>query len=210
MIQRGSGCVPDLDLSPRSALCDLAAVGRIGSDAPTAGVVACERAGLSLATVTLRRGGRESCRAALAKHFAVELPAVQRITYGQDLALAWSGPEQFFAVAPRGTDIEARLRDACGGRASVVDQTGGRFALRLGGARVRDALAKGVAIDLHPRAFATGDTAVTMLGHVVVQIWQVDAQPTYDLVGPRAVAGDVWHWLAASAAEYGLDVSSPC
>ena len=40
--------------------------------------------------------------------------------------------------------------------AAIVDQSHGRTILRVTGPKVRDALAKGVPVDLHPRAFTDG------------------------------------------------------
>ena len=68
--------------------------------------------------------------------------------------------------------------------------------LELRGPRVRDVLAKGVSIDLHPRAFRTGDVAVTTASHLAVHLWQVADEPVYASAGrahlvrqPLALAG---------------------
>jgi len=39
-----------------------------------------------------------------------------------------------------------------------------------------------------------------------VHLWQIDDSPTYDIAVPRSLAASFWHWLAESAAEFGLDV----
>jgi sarcosine oxidase subunit gamma len=57
--------------------------------------------------------------------------------------------------------MEAALAGPFGQFAAIVDQSHGRTLLRVTGPRVRDALAKGLAIDLHPREFKTGYAAVT-------------------------------------------------
>ena len=59
-------------------------------------------------------------------------------------------------------------------------------------------------IDLHPRAFKTGDAAATLVSHIPVQLWQIDDRPTYEFAVARSLAQSFWHWLEASAAEYGL------
>jgi sarcosine oxidase subunit gamma len=71
---------------------------------------------------------------------------------------------------------------------------------------VRDALAKGFPIDLHPRAFRTGFTAVTSAAHIGAQLWQIDDAPTYEIAVARGFALSFWHWLEASAAEYGIEL----
>ena len=101
--------------------------------------------------------------------------------------------------------MEALLAAPFAGLASVVDQSHGRTLLRVTGPHVRDALAKGVAVDLHPRAFKTGDAAATLVSHIPVQLWQIDDRPTYEFAVARSLAQSFWHWLEASAAQYGLE-----
>jgi sarcosine oxidase subunit gamma len=74
------------------------------------------------------------------------------------------------------------------------------------GPLVRGALAKGVAVDLHPSAFKAGDTAATLVSHIPVHLWQIDDRPTYEFAVARSLAQSFWHWLEASAAEYGLEL----
>jgi sarcosine oxidase subunit gamma len=125
---------------------------------------------------------------------------------GRDIAFIWSGPEQWLAYshpAPA-MGMEAHLA-AFAGLGSIVDQSHGRTLLRVAGPRIRDALAKGLAIDLHPHAFMPGYAAITTVAHIGLHIWQLDARPTYELAAPRGFALSFWHWLEASAAEYGLE-----
>jgi sarcosine oxidase subunit gamma len=101
------------------------------------------------------------------------------------------------------------LRARLAGLASIADQSDGRVVLRLRGDRVRDVLAKGVPVDLHPRRFKTGDVASTLVAHVGVQIEQLDDQPTFQLMASRSLAGSLWSWLTKSAAEFGYEVVPP-
>ena len=58
---------------------------------------------------------------------------------------------------------------------------------------------------MHARAFNAGDTAVTSVAHIGAQIWQTDDAPTYEIAVALGFALSFWHWLEASAAEYGID-----
>jgi len=87
----------------------------------------------------------------------------------------------------------------------VSDQSDARLVLHLFGPRVRDVLAKGLAVDLHPKVFKPGDVAVTLIAYIGVQIDVLD-DTTYQLTAPRSMAGSFWSWLSASAAEFGYDV----
>ena len=81
--------------------------------------------------------------------------------------------------------------------------------LELSGPRVRDVLAKGVPLDLHPVRFRDGDVALTAVAHVAVHLRQVSDAPAYRLSVPRSYFGAFWHWLASSAAEFGCEVAAP-
>jgi methylglutamate dehydrogenase subunit D len=100
-------------------------------------------------------------------------------------------------------ELGKRLR----GLASISDQSGGRTVLRVSGPYARAVLAKGLPIDLHPRAFETGSAATSTISLMGVQIWQVDDAPAYDLAIFRSVSASFWHWLTASAGEFGYTVA---
>ena len=115
------------------------------------------------------------------------------------------------AVGADDTDILAAIAtvaDSQGGLAAVADQSDGRSVIRVGGPRAREALGKGVLIDLHPRAFGPGDAAVTTIAHIGAHFWQVDDAPSYEFVVSRSFAADFWRWLVAAAAEFGVNVAA--
>ena len=89
----------------------------------------------------------------------------------------------------------------------MSDLSDGRTVIRVGGPRARDALAKGVPIDLHPRVFRPGDAAVTTVAHIDAHVWQVDAAPTYEIAVSRSYAAAFLEWLIDSAAEFGVAIN---
>jgi sarcosine oxidase subunit gamma len=191
-----------------SALDGAVAPGRHGHRAGDVGVIATEVRNAGLALVTARKGQRAPLAETVRSTFGVALPDAPRRVAGHDIAFIWSGPDQWLAhMAPApAAGMEAELTPLAG-MAALVDQSHGRTVLRVTGPRVRDALAKGFPIDLHPRAFRTGDTAVTSVAHIGAQLWQVDDAPTYEIAVARGFALSFWHWLEASAAEYGLELT---
>ncbi len=194
-----------------SALDDVIKPGRHGRRAGDPGVIVGEVRGAGVATVTARTGRRAALVEAARAAYGVELPAAPRRVEGRDIAFIWSGPDQWLAYmqpAPAG-GMEAHLAPALAGLAAIVDQSHGRVLLRASGPRIRDALAKGLALDLHPRAFGPGHAAVTAVAHIGVHLWQLDERPTYELAVPRGFAQSFWHWLEMWAAEYGLEVAPP-
>lgn len=191
-----------------SPLHGVAVPGRYGRADGAPGVVVSELPAPGLASVTARKGRGADAIAAAQAAFGIALPATPRRVEAGDLAFVWSGPGQWLAHSmqePQG-GMEALLAGPLGGTVTVVDQSHARLLLGISGPRVRDALAKGVAIDLDPSVFKTGDAAVTGVARISVQLWQSDDAPTYVFAIARSLAGSFWHWLEASAAEYGLGV----
>lgn len=190
----------------QSAWAGLLPAGRTGCAVGPPGVTVSPLDDLGLATVMARNGALAELARLLSASHGIDLPARPIVAAGGALSLVWAGPEQWLAVS-HDRSIARRLADELAGLASVADQSDGRAVLRIGGPRARAALAKGCPLDLHPRAFGPGDTAVTAIAHVGVQLWQLDDAPTYELAVPRSMAKSFWTWLSASAAEFGLVVA---
>ena len=110
----------------------------------------------------------------------------------------------WMAIAERGQsrDIEVELKPLLDGLSSVVDQSDARAVVRISGPRARDVLAKGVPIDLHPRAFKGNGVAITHANHVGIILWQIDDAPTYEIAMFRGFADSFAHWLLESAEEF--------
>lgn len=170
------------------------------------GLVVVPMAGLDLATLVAPEGGAGTLAVRLAEHFGVDLPRRPRLSAGPDLTLIWAGRNQWLAVSPR-HGVAARLASAVRDAAAVSDQGSSRALLWLSGSRLRDVLAKGCAVDLHPAAFAVGDVAMTAISHVGVHLWRPDEASLVVSVS-RSYAGSFWSWLSASAAEFGLAVGA--
>lgn len=168
------------------------------------GLTITRRETLTLASFAAIRGKEDALREAVSSGFGVELPASTSRVTGVGTAFVWAGPDQWLALAERegGRDLETELKEQLAGIASVVDQSDARVVVRIAGPRARDVLAKGVPLDLHPRAFKPGDVAITHASHIGVILWQVDDQPTYEVALFRSYADSFAHWLFESAAEY--------
>jgi methylglutamate dehydrogenase subunit D len=105
-----------------------------------------------------------------------------------------------------GASFEAALGELCADVASVVNQSDGRCVMRVGGSRARDALAKGVPIDLDAGVFGPGDAALTLAGHINVHMWQIDNAPTYEFAVFRSFAVSFCQWLLDTSSCYGVIV----
>ena len=150
-----------------------------------------------------RQTGRRDSRRASLRHRACRTGREQ--SRAATLTFIGSGPGQWLHW-PRLRTPVSRISSvhALDGLASVFDQSDSRVLLELSGDKVRDVLAKGVAIDLHPRAFKSGDAALTTASHLAMQLWRTGDAPTFRPLVLRAYFESFWHWLAASAAEYGV------
>lgn len=198
----------DTGLLSRSPLVGVIQPGHYGQSGE-AGLVVQERAGLQIVSLAARRGQDAALAAAVQTSWGLELPTTPRRVGDGRLAFLWSGRAQWLAIAEGLGDLESSLRDRLGSLASLTDQSDGRVVLRLSGPRTRETLAKGLAIDLHPRAFTPGDTALTLAGHIGVHFWQLDDTPTYGIAVARGYASSLLGWLIPAGEEFGITISPP-
>lgn len=194
-------------LVPRSAFEGLAAT------APGSGVTVSDRDGLGIATVLVRNGQASALTARIRERFGIDLPRRPQRATTDKIAFAATGPMAWLAVTEDGGNgFAACLRESVGDLASVVDQSDGYAVLRVSGPKARDALAKGVPLDLHPRTFSVGDVAVTVVSHIDATIWRCDDRPdgapVFEFVIFRSLAGSFWHWLDESTAKFGVTVEA--
>lgn len=194
-------------LAERSAVAGLAAPGHFGRAAT--GLTVVERIDMAFASVIAKRDKRFMLVNAVNTAFGVALPDGPRRATKSGVTFAGAGPDQWLASAEgaEAAGFAAKLRARVGPFAAISDQSDSRLVLHLSGPRVRDVLAKGVAIDLHPSVFKVGDVASTLITYVGVQIDRVDGE-AFQLTAPRSMAGTFWSWLCASAAEFGFDVAT--
>lgn len=110
------------------------------------------------------------------------------------------GPGRWFFLGQPLENIAPSLKH----EASLCDHSDGYALFEVWGPKVRDMLAKGVPVDLHPDYFSD-HVAVTVVAHIGAILWQ-SGQDRFTLAVFRSYAGSFWHWLSASAAPFGLVV----
>ena len=159
---------------------------------------------LTLASFAAFKGKKDQVKAAIRERYGVELPDTPQRVEGKDIAFIWAGPDQWIAIAERGQDrdIEVELKPLLDGLSSIVDQSDARAVVRISGPPARDVLAKGVPIDLHPRAFKANNVAITHASHIGIIFWQIDDAPAYEIAMFRSFADSFAHWLLESSAEF--------
>ena len=197
-----------ITLGTRSGLEHLIVAGRVGSPDGEAGVTLALHENAAVVCVMARRARIAALTQRVKSAFGIDLPTLPRRHAAGHAVFAWAGPGRWLAVADgiAGHAFERQLRTELSGLASVCDQTDLHTLIRVSGARAPDALAKGIMIDLHLRAFGAGDVAATLFGHIPVHLWQIDAAPRYVIAVSRSLAADLWHGLVEAAREYGVTI----
>jgi len=178
------------------------------------GVRLCER---RLGKIELRGDpGDRAFMAAVGRTLDVLLPGEANTTAARsDLTALWLGPDAWLLTCPpdEAASHIGSLREALSDvHAAITDVTDGRVALRLGGPNARDVLAKGCPLDLHPRAFAAGRCAQSLLAKSSVLIHLLDDDvpgPTFDVYVARSFAHYLFAWLEDAGREYGVQVDAP-
>lgn len=193
----------------RGAWSGIARPGESGG-AAAAGVTVRLEGGFGLATLIAPESAAASLAGAVRAMLGLDLPSSPAASASESHALLWSGPGQWLLRARERSGFHALLA-GLSAHAAVSDQSDARAALRLSGARVRDVLAKGSMVDLHPSAFPIHAVALTSFAHVGVQLWRGEDGPdgpVFEVLVARSMAGSFWAWFSASAAEFGCHVIS--
>jgi sarcosine oxidase subunit gamma len=196
-------------LKPRTGFEGLAIPGRYATAAGAEPqIIIAERFNLIVAQLSAFRGKRGDVAKAVFEITGLELPEGRKRVAASGLTLIGVAPSQWLAIADgaEGRALLSRLSEALSGLASVVDQSDAKAILRVSGPRLRDVLAKGCSLDLHPRAFTQQHAATTQIALIPCQLWQLDEAPTFELAVPLSYSRSFWSWLTASAAEFGYEV----
>jgi sarcosine oxidase, subunit gamma len=144
---------------------------------------------------------------AASERLGVDLPTAPNTWVPTDAGRAvWLGPDEWLltSTAEGPEELEARVRAAVvplGG--SAADVSAQRIGVRLTGERVRDVVARGCAIDVHPRVFGRGRSAQSTLGLAgVVLLALSDAGDDYLVLVRSSFAGYLADWLLDAALEF--------
>lgn len=150
-------------------------------------------------------------------HLLHVLGAIEPSTLAAELAKAGfakssirkAGFRQWFVagdepLVPASLDV---LAAALAGKAYVMDQSHGRVRIDISGRSSRALLSKGTAVDLDPSVFPEGQSAMTMVGHLSVQIVRT-GDDSFELTVLRSFAESLWDDLTHMAASADKDDAS--
>ncbi len=137
--------------------------------------------------------------AKLKRALGVKLPVTPfRVSHLSSTYL-WAG-EGRWLVLSENPALESNLRAVAKSCAAITDQSDGRFLLRVTGSNRRDVLARLVPIDLHESVFAPDATALTLAGHISIQLWQ--EEDSFVLSCASSYADALYESLHAASREF--------
>ena len=122
-----------------------------------------------------------------------------------DVSVRNVGPGEWLVVSER-LPAESLARDLAmldPARISFVEQSDGRVLMRIAGPSVRKILAKCVAVDLHPSAFAEGQSANMLCCHVSANVARVGAD-SFEISVMRSYSGVVFEEMMEMGREFAL------
>lgn len=137
-------------------------------------------------------GATENLRQAL----GVKLPVLPEFLQDGGKIYMWAGPGAWLVFGAEGGDLVAARPYA-----AITEQSDGRSVFHVEGLQVRQALEKLVPIDLHESVFPVGATALTLAGHLNVQIWR-EADNLFGLACSRSFANALYEALTTSCREF--------
>jgi sarcosine oxidase subunit gamma len=159
-----------------------------------------------VAMVDVRVDPAGRAAAAVGAHLGVDLPTTPCTwAEGETARAIWLGPDEWLVTSPFRTpeNLEAGLRAAVAGEGAVVDVSAQRTTLGLHGRHVRDVLAGGCALDLHPGTFGRGRAARTTVGLADVVLLALDDTATrYQILVRSSFARYLASWLLDAALEH--------
>lgn len=156
--------------------------------------------------LNLRVDPDSAAAASIGKALCAPLPTVPcTASRLGDADVLWLGPDEWLLLAEPGQQhaLAATLRDAIGEEDGyVTDVSAQRTAVALTGPKVREVLARGCSIDLHPKTTPLGSCVQTLLAQTGVVLVVRDEDATDFLLLVRAsFAGYFADWLIDACAE---------
>ncbi|MES1151755.1 MAG: sarcosine oxidase subunit gamma family protein [Dongia sp.] len=193
----------------RSALAHFGLNALAGRNKPGAGIILGEVAHRAIINI---RGDAGDLVFSTAVKVATgaDLPvAANTVSAADDLRILWLGPNEWWVVAPdaKRAELIERLRQAFAGQhTAVVDVSESRTVITMSGPAARDVLARGISLDLHPRAFGPGQCAQTGMAKANIVLHQTDDQPSYEIYILKSFSDYLWRWIGLVAEDFGIAI----
>ena len=117
----------------------------------------------------------------------------------------WLSPDEYLLLCEAGKEKilqDTLTRMIKTDHFAITDVSDSLCALSLSGPAVRDILAKGCSLDLHPSKFVAGTCAQSLLSHAAVTLMAL-SDNTFILICRASFAPYVHDWIVDASLEYG-------
>ena len=190
------------DFSGQTALAGLASNTSANPDGGAIGLIFGEMAHLGKLNL---RGQNDLAKAVKVITGCTFPPKANRFQSAGDRHVVWLGPDEYLLLCEAGKEQE--LQDSLNSMIpsphfAITDVSDSLCAISLRGPAVRAVLAKGCGLDLHPKKFAAGQSAQSLLALSAVTLMGV-ADAAFSLICRTSFAPYVQCWLVAAVLEYG-------
>jgi sarcosine oxidase subunit gamma len=160
---------------------------------------------VSMVSVLARKDSGAALAQKILSEFTLVLPDGPKRSAAGGLSMLGIGPSRWMCLRDgSNSDFAAELQSMLGGLASISDHSDGYAVFEIKGPATHRLLAKGVPLDLDPTVFSADSVAVTVIAHIGATVWRCNG--SFMVAVFRSYAGSFWHWLVASAAEFGLAI----
>ena len=132
-------------------------------------------------------------------------PLANRFETAGERHVIWLAPDEYLLLCESGK--EKALHDTLKSTIktshfAITDVSDSLCALSISGPSVRDVLAKGCSLDLHPSQFGAGQCAQSLLAHAGITLMAL-SDDAFILICRTSFAPYVHDWLVDAALEYG-------
>ena len=193
----------DAMLPGRSALAGRAEMSVAAPDGGKAGLQVQEV--VHIGKINIR--GTKSIAKVIWNHTGCDFPPANNMVSSAGARhIIWLGPDEALLLCEAGIERDLRRKisvDLAGQHFAATNVTDALCVLQVEGPEVRAVLAKGCALDLHPRKFTPGQCAQTMLAHAGVTIIATD-ENRFLLICRTSFAPYTLDWLQDAALEFGF------
>lgn len=141
---------------------------------------------------------------ALKNAAGLDLPvAPNTVVAGNNVRALWLGPDEWLLITEPGGQaaLEAAINGQLGDLfAGVTDVSSHYTTIEVAGRDAAELLARGTPLDLHPREFAAGQCAQTLVAKTAATIVKCEETPVFEVIVRVSFADYLWRWLRDGAA----------
>ena len=200
--------VANFVLDPTSALDPFLVNRRHDKEIDNAGVTIKEERKFLLLSLTAFKNNYEELSDVIFSKYGITLPKYGKISGSSQINLINIAPGQWLIYSFDNpiSNFLSIIEPIVGNLGAIVDLSDARAIIKISGPKVRDTLAKGVSIDLHPRKFTPDRAVSTFAAQLGMTIWQSEDGLTFYISVFRAFGYSLLNWLITSASEFGYNI----